>query len=96
MMPGFKALRQVDDRLRELDDTVAEWDPTEQAFPAWRSKVTPEGATRKRQWTFKDDSGVERLFDLHARFTPGAGRIHFCLVPETERRMLIAYIGLKP
>jgi hypothetical protein len=34
------------------------------------------------------------VFDLHARFTPGAGRLHFRLDPE-PRRAVIAHVGRK-
>jgi hypothetical protein len=37
---------------------------------------------------------MTRVFDLHARFTPGAGRIHFRLDP-TAQKFVIAYIGKK-
>jgi hypothetical protein len=56
--------------------------------------VTPEAEQRKRLCMFVDLDGIERLFDWHARFTPGAGRIHLRLVPE-EGKARIAHIGLK-
>ncbi|MGH3276606.1 MAG: hypothetical protein ACRDNZ_20045 [Streptosporangiaceae bacterium] len=37
---------------------------------------------------------VERTFDLHGRFTPGAGRVYFRLAPQ-DRQARIAHIGLK-
>jgi hypothetical protein len=79
-------------RLRTLDDAIAEWVPGNE--PPWRTKVTPEAEQRKRLCMFVDLDGSERLFDWHARFPPGAGRIHLRLVPE-EGKARIAHIGLK-
>jgi hypothetical protein len=56
--------------------------------------VTPEAQTRKRLCAFADLDGVERIFDLHGRFTPGEGRVYFRLVPDT-RKAAVAHIGLK-
>ena len=80
--------------LRRLDDALADWDPRRRREPMWRSKVTPEAQMRKGLCAFADVDGVERIFDLHGRFTPGAGRVYFRLVPDA-RRALIAHIGLK-
>ncbi|MDO0925313.1 AAA family ATPase [Streptomyces sp. TG1A-8] len=80
--------------LERLEEAVAAWDPAATAEPEWRSKVSPEGETRKRVCRFADLDGETRTFDLHARFTPGAGRIHFRLVPE-ERTIRLAHIGSK-
>jgi hypothetical protein len=80
--------------LERLEEAVAAWDPASMAEPEWRTKVSPEGETRKRVCRFTDLDGQTRTFDLHARFTPGAGRIHFRLVPE-ERTIRLAHIGSK-
>jgi hypothetical protein len=79
--------------LRRLDDAIAEWAPTTQPEPGW-SDVDPEGETRKRLCWFEDFDGERRLFDQHARFNPGVGRIHLALRPS-ERKATIAYIGRK-
>jgi hypothetical protein len=93
---GSHEVRQVHDRLSELDLATEEWDPTTQATPAWKSKVSPEHETRKRLCDFQDVDGVTRCFDLHAYFTPGAGRIHFRLAAEGAHRFLtIAHVGRK-
>jgi hypothetical protein len=84
----------VADHLRTLNDAVAEWDPTAMPEPRWKTKVTPEHQNRKSLCRFEDLDGEQRIFDLHARFTPGAGRIHLRLIPE-EQKARIAYIGLK-
>ena len=91
---GSVAVWQVHNRLSELNEAAAEWDPVGSTFPAWRSNVTPEGEQRKQLRMFIDDDGETRCFDLHARFTPGAGRIHFRLVPEAHA-LRIAHIGRK-
>jgi hypothetical protein len=86
---------QVRGLLARLEASAALWDPAASAVPAWQgAKVTPEHETRKRLCYFRDLDGVDRCFDLHGRFTPGAGRLHFRLVPE-DGALRIAYIGQK-
>lgn len=82
-------------RLRTLDSAIEGWDPLTSTMPDHLgSKVTPEAEQRKRLCYFTDLDGRSRLFDLHARFTPGAGRVHLRLVGE-DRKIRIAYIGPK-
>lgn len=80
--------------LGRLDATAEAWDPAAMPEPEWQSKVTPEGETRKRVCRFEDFDGALATFHLHARFTPGAGRIHFRLI-GAERKIRIAHIGSK-
>jgi hypothetical protein len=84
----------VANELFKLNAAVAAWDPAVSPFPIWRSKVTPEGETRKRLCEFVDLDGQRRIFDLHARFTPRAGRLHFRLDPSSAIAV-VAYIGPK-
>lgn len=90
-------LRQVLTRLGELNDSMAEWaqqpEDSRSPFPAWKTKVTPESTTRKSLCYFSED-GVWTLFELHARYTPGAGRIHFRMDYELSR-VVVAYVGTK-
>ncbi|AXX28290.1 hypothetical protein KCV87_15705 [Actinosynnema pretiosum subsp. pretiosum] len=83
----------VRERLAELQDSAAGW-PAGEPFPEWQSLVTPEGEQRKRLCYFVDVDGVKYLFDLHARFTPGVGRIHFRVSAE-ERKLIVAHVGRK-
>lgn len=88
-------VRPVGVRLAELDRAVASWDPaSEPDGPQWLSKVTPEHGNRKKKCGFVDLDGELRLFDTHARFTPGEGRVHFRLVAE-KKVLRVAYVGLK-
>ena len=87
-------IKPVAYELRRLDDAICNWDPATGPEPPWRSKVTPESDNRKQLCSFTDLDGVDRIFDLHGRFTPGPGRVYFRLVPE-ERRARVAYIGRK-
>lgn len=90
-------LRQVLTRLGEIDDSVEEWaqrpEDSRSPFPSWKTKVTPESTTRKSLCYFPED-GVRTLFELHARYTPGAGRIHFRMDHELSR-VVVAYVGTK-
>jgi hypothetical protein len=51
--------------------------------------VTPESETRKRDFanelTHICPDGATRLFDWHSRFTPGAGRIHFYPLDDSNK-----------
>ncbi|MGW7127842.1 hypothetical protein ACWGIA_05700 [Streptomyces bobili] len=80
--------------LERLDASAATWEPAASVEPDWQSKVTPEGETRKRVCEFLDLDGEWRTFHLHARFTPGAGRIHFRLI-GAEGKIRVAHIGSK-
>jgi hypothetical protein len=84
----------VASRLASLNEAVAKWDSKVPGEPPWLSKVTPESENRRKYCWFDDLDYERRLFDLHARFTPGAGRIHMRLVAEANRAR-IAYIGRK-
>jgi hypothetical protein len=96
MPESAAALRQVAQRLDELNAAAAAWVPGERPFPEWRSNVTPESEARKELCWFLDTDGEQRCFDLHARYTPGAGRIHFRLAPRSNiPRLVVAHIGRK-
>jgi hypothetical protein len=60
----------------------------------WKTKVTGESETRKSLCEFLDLDGAISIFELHARFTPGPGRIHFRLIPG-DGIARVAYIGRK-
>lgn len=97
--PHFAGLRPdwvipAAQELRRIDHAIADWDPARMRLPIWRSKVTADSASRKQQslFDFEDFDGVIRTFDLHGRFTPGAGRVYFRLVPE-QGKATIAHIG---
>ncbi|MEU6536862.1 hypothetical protein [Streptomyces sp. NPDC047000] len=84
---------QVRGLLARLQASAALWDGT--GVPDWQgAKITPEHEQRKRLCLFKDSDGETRCFDWHGRFTPGAGRLHFRLVPE-DKALRIAYVGPK-
>jgi hypothetical protein len=89
--PHFHAIRR---RLRELDTAAAAWDRQRQPEPDWLSHVTPEHEGRKRLCWFDDHEKQNRCFHLHARFTPGAGRIH--LWCDRQRGLVVVgHIGEK-
>lgn len=81
-------------RLLEIQEAIREWDPSDTVSPRWHSRVTPEHEGRRALCHFEDLDGEQRLFDLHARFTPGPMRLHFRWV-AAERMARIAYIGRK-
>lgn len=86
---------QVRSLLARLQASAAAWNPDTSALPEWQgAKITPEHEQRKRFCFYRDLDGVDRCFDLHGRFTPGAGRLHFRSVRE-EGALRIAYIGRK-
>jgi hypothetical protein len=83
-------------RLMELQDAVSCWDPATGQQPVWISRVTGEHEQRRRQWCqFVDLDGETRAFDLHARFTPYEGRVHFRLIGADGGSARIAYVGRK-
>lgn len=81
-------------RLTELNEAIREWDPAQSPEPLYRSRVTPEHSQRKMLCQFEDLDGETRIFDIHARFTPGSGRLHFRLDAQ-RRKAVVAHIGRK-
>lgn len=91
---GQLVTEQVASRLFELEVATSRWDPRSEREPAWKSRVTGEGETRKRLCAFVGPDGSQHIYDLHARYTPGAGRIHFRLLPA-DGLIEVAYVGAK-
>jgi len=89
--PWFGAIFQ---RLMELSDAVGEWNPAASPQPNYRSRVTGEYDQRRRLCEFRDLDGEVRVFDLHSRFTPGAGRLYFRLAGD-RNHAVVAHAGRK-
>ena len=91
-----RSLGAVKSRLTELQIALETWDTETTAEPSWLSKITPESESRIQSGVcdFRDTDGLTRTFSKHARYTPGAGRIHFRLV-RTTGRIVVAYVGAK-
>ncbi|WP_432929862.1 hypothetical protein ACQPZZ_06595 [Microbispora sp. CA-135349] len=87
-------VRPVASALLKLERSISEWSANSAALPQWQTYVSQEFEGRERLCRFVDLDGLTRVFEWHARFTPGAGRLHFRLVAE-DRTARIAYIGLK-
>lgn len=89
---------RITKRLFELEECCRKWDRGYFNVKALPSKVTPESASRlqelKVKLTFLCPDNIDRLFSLHSRYTPGAGRIY--LFPENNLgKIFIGYIGHK-
>jgi hypothetical protein len=110
MFTKLKFLPRAADQLRALDRqwvvpvaqslalmnrALVEWS-ADAAHPSWYTHVTPDSQSRREEGLldFRDFDGVVRTFDTHARFTPGAGRIHFRLDSAT-RTATVAHVGQK-
>lgn len=92
-------LRQVIIKLKELQTVAARCMAGKGIQESdFSSKVTYESKSRERELrdklTFLCPDGKEHLCSWHARYTPGAGRIHFYPV-ESNQLFYIAYIGPK-
>lgn len=89
---------QIISTLRRLDDYCKAWSEGSFDMEKVGTKISPESDNRKRMFrdklTFRLPDEREELFSYHARFTPGAGRIHF--FPDSDiRKLYIGYIGDK-
>ncbi len=80
--------------LMDLEIATARWASKEAAMPTFLTKTTPEKEQRSKLFYFNDLSGVERCFDWHSRYTPGAGRVHFWC-DRSSGRLTIAHVGEK-
>lgn len=72
-------------RLLEIQEAIGRWDPADTVNPQWHSRVTPEHEGRRVLCRLEDLAGEQRLFDLHARFTPGPMRLHLRWAAPSER-----------
>lgn len=90
---GSEALGPVNLRLWQLEHAAQNWEP-DRGLPSFLSKVTPEHEQRKNLCQFESIASGMQSFDLHARYTPGAGRIHIWCNPENHT-IEIAHIGHK-
>ncbi|MEH1014273.1 hypothetical protein V6U90_14315 [Micromonospora sp. CPCC 206060] len=84
----------VKERLAELERSAADWRADPSVALRWHSKVTPESDSRRELCRFTDVDGVSHLFEWHARFTPGAGRLHF-RIDNASHTLVVGYIGRK-
>lgn len=95
---AFKAgeihLASAQHALMDLEIAAARWKTDAAAMPTFLTKVTPEGEQRSKLFNFDDLSGVQRCFDWHSRYTPGAGRVHFWC-DRSSGRLTIAHVGEK-
>lgn len=91
---SMDAFGQVSSRLRGLNASAQEWRDGLVDYPRWIGHVTDESETRRRLCGFTDDAGFSRNYSMHARYTPGCGRIHFRVV-DSEKAIEVAYVGEK-
>lgn len=84
------------DRIVELQMALRRWDQKSERQPIWGSNVSPESATRRKHCWFENDDGNMAEYSTHARFTPGAGRIHFRFLDgDSLGKIEIGYVGPK-
>lgn len=86
------AFSQVVEKLSALQSSLSAWNGN--GVPNWGVHVTGEYSGRENLCRFDDLDGERRLFEQHARFTPGEGRIHFRL-DGPNQRIVVAYVGRK-
>ena len=90
--------QQILKRLSELEEAAQKWTEGSFNLDSLPSKVTPESESRLKDFshklTFICPDGVTRLFTLHSRFTPGAGRVYFS-TDLGPGKIIIGYIGNK-
>lgn len=84
--------QQLLNRLFELQNFASTWDGSAIKPADFKTKVTPESATRlkkfEKQLTIQCPDGQYRLFSWHARYTPGAGRLHFFPLMEHSKLLI--------
>lgn len=90
----FNLHAQVIHRLQELNHDIAKWQATQDVWPEFSSKASPESETRKRFCKIIDQDELHD-FDWHLRFTGNiAGRVHFRICMQ-KREVVVAYLGQK-
>ncbi len=91
---GEVRLASARQALMDLEIATARWSIKDAAMPTFLTKTTPEKEQRSKLFNFNDLSSVERCFDWHSRYTPGAGRVHFWC-DRSSGRLTIAHVGEK-
>ena len=91
---GMPETFQIIARLMEMQASISIWNSAVDPQPNWATKITGESESRREKCYFNAPSGESILYEMHARFTPGAGRIHFRIFRERSR-IEIAHIGAK-
>jgi hypothetical protein len=93
-------LRQVVRRLTELESACKNW--TSGVFDKeWLPNCTPESQATlihyEAEHSFECDDGETRVFSLHIRFTPNAGRIFFYphIRSSGDHVIFVGHIGKK-
>ncbi|WP_049735835.1 hypothetical protein [Rhizobium ecuadorense] len=80
--------------LMDLEVATSRWNTTQSPMPTWLTLTSAEAEQRSKKFNFDDLDGVERCFDWHARYTPGAGRIHFWC-DRANGLLMIGHVGEK-
>ncbi len=80
--------------LMDLEVAASRWNKVESPMPSWLTLTSAEAGQRSNLFYFSDLDGVERCFDWHARYTPGAGRVHFWC-DRAKGLVVIGHIGEK-
>jgi hypothetical protein len=89
------AAQSIHVALKKLSSSFKDWEASDDGTPSYSIHVTPEYEQRKKYCNYYDQTVKrEMLFDTHARFTPGAGRIHF-RADGNIKKGVVAYIGVK-
>ena len=83
--------RQICNHLFDFQSYASTWVVGDFDYTKIGRKITPESDTRENSSSLYIlcPDGEKRLFSLHSRYTPGAGRIH--IYPDTQNRKI--YIG---
>lgn len=90
---GSPELQAINLKLWQLERAAQDWSENT-PLPSFSSKVTPEHKQRQKLCQFESSSYGVQSFDLHARFTPGAGRIHIWCNSK-DRTIEVGHIGDK-
>ena len=88
-------------KLVDLERSAREWQDVGGPAPRWKTKVSPESASKMKNPSFRDSRtfrsrlGTREIFEWHARFG-ASGRIHLRFDPHSNlrsREVEIGYIG---
>ncbi|WP_413586043.1 hypothetical protein [Bdellovibrio sp. HCB274] len=96
--PQQQFFQQAMMRLNEINNYCQTWSSGPCTILSDIPNISPESLSTMQAYgelrKFPDDSGSYKLCELHARITPGPGRIHFYPLPD-QKKIFIGYIGPK-
>ncbi len=97
LLSGDRVFSSALSRLKELQAATAEWIEKGTKTPSFPFYCRPESEGRINDGlvNFTDENGTTRTFSLHADFGPAEGRLHFIILSDPKKHILVGHVDRK-